>query len=477
MSSIVPVILSGGSGSRLWPSSRALYPKQFLRLVSDKTMLQETVLRLDGLADLEAPIVVANHEHRFLVAEQLRECTEQKCKIILEPVAKNTAPAIALAALSLEADGRADDVILVLPADHVIEDVAGFQRAVESGRSSCVAGKLVTFGIVPSAPETGYGYIRRGEEVSLGVYEVGEFVEKPNLETAQVYIDSGAYFWNSGIFMFTAASYLEQLQRNEPEMVEVCRESLRNASDDLDFIRIDKDEFEQCASNSIDYAVMENTLEAVTIGLDVGWNDIGSWSALWQQLDKDGNGNVLRGDVMTRDVHNSLIISEKKLIACLGMDNFILVETDDSILLASKERVQEVKKIVEEIAELKRSEANIHRKVYRPWGFYDSIENELGFQVKRLVVYPGAQLSLQKHYHRAEHWVVVKGTAEVVNGDQELLLRVNESTYIPIGAKHQLRNPGKVQLELIEVQSGDYLGEDDIVRYEDIYGRLEVESN
>ncbi len=466
---ITPVILSGGSGSRLWPSSRSMYPKQFLKLVSDNTMLQETVLRLGGLANLSDPVVVANNEHRFLVAEQLSTCGLGHTKIILEPAARNTAPAIALAAMALGADP--DTVMLVLPADHIIEDQDAFYNAIELGRSQAELGKLVTFGIVPSSPQTGYGYIHAGREGPSGVFEVNEFVEKPDSAKAKRYVEDGCYSWNSGIFMFRPSVYLDELKLNHPEIISVCEQSLSSASEDLDFIRVDESCFKECPSNSIDYAVMEHTQNAVVLPVSIGWNDIGSWSALWEQLDKDRDGNVLKGDVLVDGVSNSLIISDKKLIAGVGVENVILVETDDSILLVNKNRVQDVKSIVNRLVETNRPESQLHRKVYRPWGFYDSIENAEGFQVKRLVVYPGAQLSLQMHHHRAEHWVVVKGTAEVINGDDKMLLRINESTYIPIGATHSLGNPGKVNLEIIEVQSGDYLGEDDIVRYEDRYGR------
>lgn len=470
MLSITPVVLSGGSGSRLWPSSRSQYPKQFLKLVSDNSMLQETVLRLCGLPSLAAPIVVANNDHRFLVAEQLQACELDTGSIILEPAARNTAPAIALAAIALGAEE--DTIMLVLPADHIVDDQEAFYAAIELGRTQAENGKLVTFGIVPSSPQTGYGYIHAGEEHEPGVFDVSRFVEKPDLSTAQSYIADGSYSWNSGIFMFKPSVYLQELNSSHPEIVKACEKALSAANNDLDFIRVDADSFKECPSDSIDYAVMEHTKNAVVIPMSVGWNDIGSWSALWEQLDKDENGNVLKGDVMVDGVSNSLVISDKKLIACVGVEDVILVETDDSILLVNKDRVQDVKSVVNRLIEAKRPESQLHRKVYRPWGFYDSIENAEGFQVKRLVVYPGAQLSLQMHHHRAEHWVVVKGTAEVVNGDKKLLLRVNESTYIPIGAQHQLSNPGKLRLELIEVQSGDYLGEDDIVRFEDIYGRI-----
>ena len=471
MISISPVILSGGSGSRLWPSSRSLYPKQFLKLVSDNTMLQETVFRLNGIDNVESPVVVANNEHRFFVADQLNKCGITPGQIILESAARNTAPAIALAALALEGDD--ETVMLVLPADHIVDDQTAFQRAVNVGRREAEKGRLVTFGVVPNSPNTGYGYIHAGDPLSDGVFLVNAFVEKPDLETAKGYLNSGTYSWNSGIFMFKPSVYLRELEASRPEIIDICRLALERADRDLDFVRIDAASFESCPSDSIDYAVMEDTENAVVIPIDVGWNDIGSWSALWEQLEKDEHGNVLKGDVIVDGVTDSLIISEKKLIAGVGVDNIVLVETDDSILLVDKSRVQDVKSIVSYLKSEGRPEAELHRKVYRPWGFYDSIENSQGFQVKRLVVYPGAELSLQMHHHRAEHWVVVKGTAEVVNGDQRMLLRVNESTYIPIGATHQLINPGKLNLELIEVQSGDYLGEDDIVRFEDIYGRVE----
>ena len=471
MLAITPVILSGGSGSRLWPSSRSLYPKQFLKLVSDNTMLQETVLRVQGIKGAKPVIVVANNEHRFLVAEQLTQCGVIPNKIILEPLARDTAPAIALAALALEAES--DAIMLVLPADHIITDVSAFEEAIEIAKVQAEEGKLVTFGIVPNAPETGFGYVKASEEISAGVFEMDSFFEKPNATKAQEYVKDGSYSWNSGMFMFKASEYISALTEYEPEIVLSCKKALANAKTDLDFTRINEEAFEACPANSIDYAVMEHTSNAVVVPADIGWSDIGSWSALWQELDKDASGNVTKGDVLVNDVSNSLIISDKKLIACVGLEDIIFVETDDSILLTKKDRVQDVKSVVNQLVQMDRSESKIHRKVFRPWGYYDSIENDQGFQVKKLVVNPGAKLSLQKHHHRAEHWVVVKGTAEVVNGDKTIILRVNESTYIPIGAKHQLSNPGKIQLELIEVQSGDYLGEDDIVRYEDIYGRID----
>jgi len=464
-------VLSGGSGSRMWPSSRSMYPKQFLRLVTENTMLQETVLRLSNIANVKAPIVVSNEDHRFLVAEQLSGCGVQASRIILEPVARNTAPAIALAALTL-ADQTEDAVMLVLPADHIIENVESFSLVISKGLTACENGKLVTFGVVPNAPETGYGYIKTSQESMPGVFLVDEFVEKPSIALAEEYVQDPSYSWNSGMFMFKASIYLEELGKQCPEILSACKSAIEAADEDMDFTRVDRSSFSACESESIDYAVMEKTPNAVVVELDAGWNDIGSWSALWAQLEDGQNGNVFKGDVISEGVSNSLVISDKKLIACVGVEDVILVETDDAILLAKKDRVQEVKAIVRQLAKDNRSEAQLHRKVYRPWGYYDSIENGDEFQVKRLVVNPGAQLSLQMHHHRAEHWVVVKGTAEVVNGDEKFLLRVNESTYIPIGATHSLANPGKLPLELIEVQSGVYLGEDDIVRFEDIYGRI-----
>lgn len=472
MSKITPVILSGGSGSRLWPSSRSQYPKQFLKLVGNATMLQETLMRLDGLDDLGHPIFIANEDHRFLVAEQVKAIRNGHSKIILESAPRNTAPAIALASLALE--GENEDIILVLPSDHVIEDRDQFHKAIDSARIMAEQGYLITFSIVPDRPETGYGYIKSGNKTSQkGIYEIRQFVEKPNMKEAAEYVASGDYGWNSGMFMFKASAFLAELESYQAEVVRQCRLAMDTASEDLDFLRVGSQAFNKCSSISIDYAVMENTNKGLVLPVNIGWNDVGSWFNLWQQLVKDSNGNVLRGDVIADGANNNLIMSDKKLIAVLGVDNVVLVETDNSILLASMNEAQNVKSIVEKLALDERSEVTMHRKVYRPWGFYDSIENGEGFQVKRLVVYPKAKLSLQMHHHRAEHWVVVKGTAEVVNGDKSLVLHVNESTYIPIGAKHQLANPGDDNLELIEVQSGSYLGEDDIVRFEDIYGRVE----
>lgn len=469
--SLIPVILSGGSGSRLWPQSRSLYPKQFLPLVNEQTMFQNTVSRLDGLHNVSEPLVIANEEHRFLAAEQFRQMGRRASSIILEPVGRNTAPAVALAALKSLSLSDEDPVLLVLAADHVIENEQVFHQAVEAALPAAHDGKLVTFGIVPKHPETGYGYIK-ASLCHENTVPVEEFVEKPDLETAQGYLASGNYYWNSGMFMFKASRYLEELNKFRPDIHGACAEAIANESPDLDFVRLDDKAFKACPADSIDYAVMEQTEDAVMVSLDAGWSDVGSWSSLWDISDKDAQGNATQGDVILHDTQNTYVRSEKKLIATVGVDNLVITESDDAILVSGKDRVQDVKKIVEHLKENKRSEVKLHRKVYRPWGAYDSIDNGERFQVKRITVKPGAQLSLQKHYHRAEHWIVVKGTALVTNGDKEILLTENQSTYIPIGEVHRLENPGKFELELIEVQSGSYLGEDDIVRLEDTYGRI-----
>jgi len=465
---MIPIILSGGSGTRLWPLSRGIYPKQFLALVSDKTMVQETILRLVGIDSLQAPIAVCNEEHRFMMAEQLREIAAQPKAIILEPVGKNTAPAVALAALAVQ---NPDDVLLVLPADHVIENIAVFQKAVIEADKLAKAGYLVTFGVVPTAVETGYGYIKRSTEGIDCAFKVAEFVEKPNAEVAQVYVDSGEYYWNSGMFAFKAGRYLEELAKYSPEMLAICQQAYAQATIDEDFTRLAKDLFSQCPSDSIDYTVMEKTDKAVVIPLAADWNDVGSWSSLWDVTEKDTFGNALTGDVLALETTNSYIHSENKLVATVGVDNLVIVETDDAVMVAPKDRVQEVKKIVAALKANNREEASLHRKVYRPWGHYDSVDHGERHKTKRIVVKPGAKLSVQKHHHRAEHWVVVKGTALVTKGDETLLLSENESTYIPLGVIHRLENPGVIPLEMVEVQSGSYLGEDDIVRFEDKYGR------
>lgn len=461
---MIPVILSGGSGSRMWPCSRSAYPKQFLPLVGDKTMLQETVSRL---GDIAPPIIVCNEDHRFMVAEQLREIDVSANSILLEPFGRNTAPAIAIAALKI-LEGE-DQTMLVLPADHVITDLASFNAAMAVAKEAAEEGSLITFGIVPSYAETGYGYINAVGDASAR--EVTEFLEKPDGSTAQTYVDSGEYFWNSGMFVFKASRFIAELEKYAPEILESCRLSLSLAKKDLDFVRLDKESFAKCPSNSVDYALMEKTERAKMVPLDAGWNDVGSWASLWSVLDKDRNGNAVQGDVMLEDTHNCFVQGQGKLIATVGLQDTIVVQTDDAVLVAAKDKVQDVKNIVERLKESDRSEAVFHRKVYRPWGNYDSVDSGSRFQVKRIVVNPGAKLSLQMHYHRAEHWVVVSGTAEVTNGDQKLVLKENESTYIPVGVTHSLANPGMIPLEIIEVQSGSYLGEDDIVRFEDVYGR------
>lgn len=464
---MTPVVLSGGYGSRLWPLSREAYPKQFLPLVGTDTMLQTTWHRMSALAT-SAPIVVSNEDHRFMAAEQLREAGCTPSAILLEPVGRNTAPAIAVAALQAIADG-ADPLLLVLPSDHVVADAAAFRAAVTSAAPSAEAGKLVTFGIVPTAPETGYGYIRA--EAGDGVRAVAEFVEKPDAETAAGYLATGAYFWNSGMFLFRASRYLDELERHQPAMLAACKAAFAAAKRDPDFVRLDKAAFEACPSDSIDYAVMEKTSDAAVLPILVGWNDIGSWSALWSVAEQDGDGNAHHGDVIALDCRNTLAWGDGRLVTLLGLDDVVVVDTDDTLLVAHRDKVQQVKDVVAQLKRESRPQASLHRKVYRPWGAYDSIDSGDRFQVKRITVKPGAALSLQMHHHRAEHWIVVRGTARVVCGDQTLLLSENQSTYIPLGTTHRLENPGKVPLELIEVQSGSYLGEDDIVRFEDVYGR------
>ncbi|MGY8564843.1 mannose-1-phosphate guanylyltransferase/mannose-6-phosphate isomerase [Paracidovorax citrulli] len=463
---ILPVILSGGSGTRLWPLSREAYPKQFLPLVGDVTMLQATWNRVAAIAG-KAPIVVANQEHRFMAAEQLRECNVTPQALILEPIGRNTAPAIAIAALQALAAGE-DALLLVLPSDHVVRNDAAFHAAVKQAAAAADAGKLVTFGIVPTAPETGYGYIKA--QAGTGVHAVDRFVEKPDLATAQQYVASGEYYWNSGMFLFKASRYLQELEALQPAILAACRAALDNASRDSDFIRLDADAFAASPNDSIDYAVMEKTADAAVVPLDAGWNDVGSWSALWEVSDKDADGNACHGDVIALDCRNSYAYGTR-LIAMVGLEDVVVVETDDAVFVGHKDRVQDVKEIVGQIKRDGRSEAAAHRKVYRPWGAYDSIDNGARFQVKRITVKPGATLSLQMHHHRAEHWIVVSGTAEVTRGEDVILLTENQSTYIPLGVTHRLKNPGKLPLELIEVQSGSYLGEDDIVRFEDQYGR------
>jgi len=466
MPKLQPVLLSGGSGTRLWPLSREAYPKQFLALAGDDTMLQATWRRVADLADA-APIVVAGEEHRFLVAEQLRQVGAPTPAILLEPMGRNTAPAIAAAAMQALRGGD-DPLLLVLPSDHVVGDADAFRAAVRKAMPAAERGALVTFGIVPDAPETGFGYIQA--EQGDGVQRVLRFVEKPDAVTAQTYLDAGGYYWNSGMFLLRASRYLDELQRFRPDIVAAVRAAFDAAARDGDFIRLDKAAFAACPGDSIDYAVMEKTDAAMVLPVDIGWNDVGSWSALWDVSEQDGDGNAHHGDVIAIDSRNSYAYA-RRLVALVGVEDLVVVETDDAVLVARKDRVQQVKDVVAQLKAGQRTQAALHREVHRPWGSYDSIDMAEGFQVKRIKVKPGARLSLQSHTRRAEHWIVVRGTARVTRDNDVFELFANQSTYIPIGAKHRLENPGTEMLELIEVQSGDYLGEDDIVRYDDAYGR------
>ncbi|NTU96628.1 MAG: mannose-1-phosphate guanylyltransferase/mannose-6-phosphate isomerase [Chlorobiaceae bacterium] len=470
---IIPVILSGGSGTRLWPLSRALYPKQLLPLAGEHTMLQDTVLRLESVAERGPVYCICNESHRFLVAEQLREINADTGGIVLEPFGRNTAPAAAVAAM-LVAAKYPGSLMLLLPADHVVVDRGAFGSAVAAGERAARDGRLVTFGVLPVSPETGYGYVRvtaEGRDAN-GVFPVREFVEKPDTQTAAGYLASGEYYWNSGIFLFSPETYLGELGRMNPEMIIASRQALSKAKEDLDFLRLDAGAFESCPSDSIDYAVMEKTSKAALVPLDAGWNDVGAWSALWDVQERDEDGNVRKGDVLVHDVQNSYIQSTHRLVAAVGLEGHIVVETADAVLVASKDRVQHVRKLVEELQKNKREEVVTHRRVYRPWGFYETVDFAERFKVKRINVKPGASLSLQKHQHRAEHWVVVRGEAHVTLDRKLIVLSEDQSTYIPVGTIHRLENRGSLPLELIEVQSGSYLGEDDIIRIEDRYGRL-----
>ncbi len=469
---IVPVILAGGSGSRLWPLSRQLYPKQLIDLHTPHTMLQDTLLRLDGLKDMASPIIICNEEHRFMTAEQVRQIQKNPQAIILEPEGKNTAPAIALGAVKL-LDQDQDAVMLVLPADHVIGNIHNFHQTILNAHNLAAQGMLVTFGIVPDSAQTGYGYIRKGKPVSSDIpsFYIDRFVEKPDSETAQNYLDSDEYLWNSGMFMFRASVIVQQLECYCPQMISLCRQAVETGEQDLDFFRINPEAFALVPSDSIDYAVMEKTEKGVVVPLDAGWNDLGSFDALWQTGKRDEKGNVVKGDVLLYRVKDSFVHAGSRLVAAAGVENFVIVETPDAVLVCPRDQVQDIKTIVQKLKDQGRAEPVFHSRVYRPWGDYETIDAAARYQVKRITVKPGAKLSLQKHYHRAEHWTVVSGSALVTCGDTVTLLKEDESAYIPVGTLHRLENPGKIPLELIEVQSGPYLGEDDIVRLDDVYGR------
>lgn len=465
---LLPVIMAGGLGSRLWPLSRSLYPKQFISLTSKKTMLQETVVRLKTL-QYQPPVFICNEEHRFIVAEQLRQENVNHSGIILEPIGRNTAPAIALAAIRAIQSGN-DPLLLVLAADHVIQNQTGFTHSIENAIEAAEKGALITFGIVPTAPETGYGYIKKGSPVDSATYHVERFVEKPDLATAESYLSSGEYLWNSGMFLFKASCYLNELKKHCPEILNICEQAINNSQNDLDFIRIQPDIFSACPDDSIDYAVMEKANNVQVIPMDAGWSDVGSFSSLWEVSPKDVQSNVIIGDVLTESTTNSYIYSQNKLVSTVGIDNLVIVETKDAVLVANKNNVQDVKSIVNQLKKANRLECEQHREAYRPWGTHDDIAEGERFHVKHLKVKPGEKTALQLHYHRAEHWVVVQGTAKVTNGDKSFILSENESTYIPIGAQHRIENPGKIDLHLIEVRSGNYLQEDDIIRLEEYGG-------
>jgi mannose-1-phosphate guanylyltransferase/mannose-6-phosphate isomerase len=474
---LFPVILCGGSGTRLWPLSRKLYPKQFLKLTGGRTLLQQTMTRLDSIPDVNRPVIVCNEEHRFLAAEQLREAGIVPEAIILEPAGKNTAPAVALAAMYLAQKTDGDPAMLVLPADHLVKNSEKFTEAVIAGTELTARGKLVTFGIVPTSPETGYGYIRRGEVYTdlavrgTDIHEIAEFVEKPDRQTAMSYLNDGSYSWNSGMFMFTASSYLSELAGNRKSIYEQCEKAMAERSSDLDFIRPDRDAFATCPDDSIDYAVMEHTDNGIVIPVDMGWSDIGSWAALLEEGKQDDDGNVLSGDALVHDTRDSLIYATERLVTAVGMTGTVIVETGDAVLVADRNRVQDVRTIVKELETAGRHETDLHLMVYRPWGSYKTIMTGDRFQVKLITVKPGATLSLQMHHHRAEHWIVVRGTAKITKENETFILHEDQSTYIPLGTTHSLENPGVIPLELVEVQSGSYLGEDDIIRFQDSYGR------
>lgn len=477
---LIPVILCGGTGTRLWPLSRASYPKQYWPLGGDgdETLLQQTQQRLEGIAALGDPLLICNDDHRFIVAEQMRQIGIHPGAILLEPMGRNTAPAVAVAALQATANGE-DPLLLVLSADHVIRDAEHFRNAIEAGRSTAEAGRLVTFGIVPTAPETGYGYIEAAESLqpdTLTPVPIARFVEKPNQTTAEQFLASGRFTWNSGMFLFKASAMLAELERLAPEVVSCCRAALEQDVADLDFLRLEREAFAKCPNVAIDVAVMEQTKLGSVLPLAAGWSDVGSWSALWETADRDSDGNVLRGKVISEGSRNCYLRSEHRLVVGLGVENLVVVETDDAVLIADRSQAQNVKTIVKQLEADGSPEGKAHRKIYRPWGHYTSVVEDSRWQVKRISVKPGASLSLQMHHHRAEHWVVVNGTALVERNGETQLVGENQSTYIPFGCKHRLTNPGRIPMELIEVQSGAYLGEDDIVRFDDVYGRSDVEA-
>lgn len=466
---MIPVILSGGSGTRLWPLSRKQRPKQFLPIIDENSLFQNTILRLKASNLFDSPLIIANEDHRFMVADQLEQIDSEHQGIILEPIARNTAPAITLAALHIY-KAQPDAIMFVLPSDHDIKDIDQFHDTVKKAKALLAQDQLATFGIVPTSAETGYGYIQT-KDIQTPIGKVDRFIEKPDKNTAEHYLKAGNYLWNSGMFMFRASTYLEELEKYHPEIIKNCEAALANQATDLDFIRINSRDFDKNPDISIDYALMEKTDKASVIPLDAQWSDVGAWSAVWEVRNKDENGNVILGDVITQNAHNNLVIAEKRLVSLLGVNQLTVIDTQDALLIADKENVQHIKQIVSALKKDKRPEATTNREVFRPWGSYDCIDSGARFQVKRITVKPGHRLSLQKHHHRAEHWIVVKGTAEVTCQEKTFLLTENQSTYIPLGSSHRLANPGKVPLEIIEVQSGSYLEEDDIVRFDDQYGR------